>query len=217
MSIASMSLDFMIGENHFRFMHDEICDVYYVTINSVKGLFKKYNFILIDHHTDNIMNDIGKQIVERICCEPLEDSDHILLRWFKDNGSIFGISREFIDELKEYNRILHIPTITPWLEDDYNSILESLKEMGFDVRRKIDYEHYIDLTECYIFTIKGKEISVRASHPLDWNPIKKGNCFDETPFYSLPYVIELLKEEIADSEKEDDDLLVIRTEKKKLN
>lgn len=196
---------FVMDDVSFDVKYDNIFDIYDVLLTS-PNFRRKFTFKLINHHASNLLQDLCMQILERICSEYFNSSEkdiNFMIDWFRKNGMIFGIPKSFVEEVYEYSRSCIVQTITPWLKDDYSSVLKTLKEMSFNVELVKDYDYFRNEVDCYIFTKNEETFITPARHPCNWCYSQRHNDFNERPFYSVSKIFEELKKHAPEFIKED--------------
>lgn len=217
MSAPEQDMQFTIDNVKFDIKYDNIFDSYDVVLTS-PDFKSKFTFKLINHHAANLVQDLCKQMLERICSSSFykyEKDLFFIVDWFKKNGMIFNISKDFVENVYEYSDSCSGQTITPWLENDYASILKILKDMGFNVELVENYDYYRNDVDCYMFIKGDRKFITPARHPSGWCYSQRHNDFNERPFYSVSHIFEEIKREGPKVMEED--LIRIKEERKKLN
>ncbi len=198
MNEISQSIHITINGISFIIRYDINYDVYNVVLTSPE-FEENLTFTLINHHTNNIMSDIATQIIERICCESLHGVDReqqFVYKWFKENSLIFGLTENDIKKLYTYGQKCAYPTITPWLMDDYKSVLKTLEDLGYTVKFMPEHNHNGDIIDCYKVTYRNKTFVIPATKTLWLYDIDRKSKYNEKPFYSIYFILELIEEEI---------------------
>ena len=103
----------------------------------------------------------------------------------------------------KYSKDLHESTVTPVLKDDYNSVLQGLKDRGLEVTRFFNDDYFGQHIDCYKIEYNDETLVTPARHPSGWTRFYSYNDYNERPFYSLPYILEEVKKYF----KLDDDML----------
>ena len=216
MSVPEQDMQFVMDNVNFNIKYDNIFDIYNVELTSPQ-FRSKFTFKLINHHASNVVQDLCSQMLERICSEyfNVHQKDlNFMVDWFRKNGIILGISKDFVEEVYKYMKLCSEQTITPWLQDDYSTVLKTLKEMGFNVELVKNYKYFRCTVDCYVFTKGDTTFATPARHPVDWCYSQRHNNFDERPFYSISKIFEGIKDDGPKNIEED--LIRIKEERKDL-
>ena len=188
--------EFSISGINFTLDYNSICDVYNLTMES-DNFKRKFTFILINHGYLDVVCDILLQVLQRILSNSI-DSDKkdelYMITWFLKNGSLYGIGKDLIQNMVDHSKQLYESTVTPLLRDDYDSVLESLKNRGLEVTRFFNKDYYGEHVDCYKIEYNDKTLVTPARHPPGWTQIYRYNDYNERPFYSLPHILEEIKD-----------------------
>lgn len=188
--------EFTIGGVNFTLDYNSKCDVYNLTMES-DHFNRKFTFILINHNHLDIVCDLLLQVLQRILSNriDLDDKDELyMVAWFLKYGGLYGISKDLIQKMVEYSKQLHRSTVTPLLKDDYDSVFESLRNRGLEVTRFYNEDYYGEHVDCYKIEYNDKTLVTPACQPPGWTQIYSYNDYNERPFYSLPYILEVIKD-----------------------
>ena len=197
--------EFSISGIDFVLEYNNKCDVYNLTMDS-KNFERKFTFILINHGHLDVICDILLQVLQRILSDSIESNDKdelYMIDWFLKNGSLYGIGKELIQKMVDYSKHLRESTVTPVLRDDYDSVLQGLKDRDLEVTRFFNDDYFGQHVDCYKIEYNDKTLVTPACHPSGWTRFYRHNNYDERPFYSLPNILN----EVKDYFKLNDDML----------
>ena len=212
-----------LGNIPILYNEDPEYDTIDVSMGTNYFVFRESIFRLINHHTGDIYTDMFKQILQRIACHKYLDENRMFDLYLRDPED-YGLTKEYVKDLEDKGLCLFQWKVTPWLMDDYNHILDQLRERGYKVERLDDYlrepveNEYEKKRVCnnwYKFDINGKEIFVPAQHPPNYEIDWKYNRYEDIPFWSLRSVLEELYRQCPELKKStQDDLNGITLEDK---
>lgn len=235
MTFEDIGNGLMKCNNLYEYYIDDLCviftindkyDTFDVLVGTNRYVFRCSKFILNNHHTNNIIQDISKQIIERIVCNKLTDENHILEAFLK-NPEKYGLTKDYINEMDKKGLFIFQWNIMPWLQNDYNLILNQLCKLGYCVKRLDNYllepvrdkiEENRVCTSWYEFNINNKKIYIPAKYPQNFQ-INNGkfNNYENIPFWSLKKVLEEFRNQCSYFDDYKDDLHEIIIEEKSLN
>lgn len=193
---ARESTTFTMGQTTWEIKKGTVGDVWSVEITCPQFKFPRFEFLLPKHGSGMIISEIVKQVATRIMC-----NNHKFYRDFPilfaiicENAELFDIPLEFLNELRETNKNLYWFTVTPWIKDDYESVLKELRLLGFNVELVRDKEYLRATTDWYVFSPQDRPIWVPARIPMMWTKMGNFDDMENEPYCSLEYVLEDLTE-----------------------
>ena len=215
---ATESTTFTMGPTTWEIKKADVGDVWSVKITCPQFKFPRFEFLLPKHSLEINKSEIIQQVAARVMCinDKFYQDYPLLFEIIHENAQRFDVPLDFLDELLETKRKLWWFTITPWIKEDYESVLKELQLLGFDVELAENTEHLRNKTDWYIFSPQNRPIWIPARIPMMWT--KMGNLDDmrNEPYCSLEYVLDELSNDLRRQRRDMDDLKQITVEKKPL-
>lgn len=215
---ARESTTITIGPTTWEIKKATVGNVWSVKITCPQFKYPRFDFLLPKHGSGMNIVEIIKQVAARLMCtnDKFRKDFPLLFEIIYENAELFDIPLEFLDDLRETNKNCYWFTITPWIQDDYESVLKELHQLGLNVEMAKDTEHIRTTTDWYIFSPQDRPVWVPARIPQSWTQMGNLDDMENQPYCSLEYVLDDLTRALRRQRRDLDDLKQITIEEKPL-